>query len=242
MCRVRRSRRGMDAAMGKPYLPAMSRETLGLSETLLEYLREASLREPDVLRELREETARRSDAQMQIAPEQGQFMALLLRLIGARRTIEVGVYTGYSALAAALALPDDGYILACDIDPDVTETARRYWNRAGVADRIDLHVGPALRTLDEEVRAGNLGRYDFAFIDADKGGYIDYYERCLALLRQGGLIAVDNTLWGGRVADADVDDEDTRAIRAFNEHVGGDDRVDLSLVPIADGLTLARKR
>lgn len=220
----------------------MSRETLGLSETLLEYLRAVSLREPEVLRALREETAQRSDAQMQIAPEQGQLMALLLGLIGARRTIEVGVYTGYSALATALALPPGGHVLACDIDPDVTDTARRHWSRAGVADRIDLRLGPALETLDAEVRAGHLGRYDFAFIDADKGGYIDYYERCLALLRPGGLIAVDNTLWGGRVADADADDEDTRAIRAFNEHAAGDDRVDLSLVPIADGLTLLRKR
>lgn len=220
----------------------MSRETLGLSETLLEYLRAVSLREPAVLAELREETATRGDAQMQIAPEQGQLMALLLRLIGARHTIEIGVYTGYSALVTALALPADGYVLACDIDPDTTETARRYWSRAGVADRIDLRLVPALQTLDGEVRAGSLGRYDFAFIDADKGGYIDYYERCLALLRPGGLIAVDNTLWSGRVADADAGDEDTRAIRAFNEHVAGDERVDLSLVPIADGLTLARKR
>lgn len=220
----------------------MSRETLGLPDELRSYLRAVSLREPEVLQALREETAERGDAQMQIAPEQGQLMALLLRLIGARCTIEVGVYTGYSALVTALALPANGYVLACDIDPDATETARRYWNRARVADRIDLRLGPALETLDAEVRAGHLGRYDFAFIDADKGGYIDYYERCLALLRAGGLIAVDNTLWGGRVADADVDDEDTRAIRAFNEHVAGDERVDLSLVPIADGLTLARKR
>jgi predicted O-methyltransferase YrrM len=220
----------------------MSRETLGLSGELLHYLRAVSLREPGVLRELREETARRSDANMQIAPEQGQFMALLLRLIEARCTIEIGVYTGYSALVAALALPAGGYVLACDSNADTAETARRYWNRAGVADRIDLRLAPALETLDAEVRAGYLGRYDFAFIDADKGGYIDYYERCLALLRPGGLIAADNVLWHGRVADADADDEDTRAIRAFNEHVAGDDRVDLSLVPIADGLTLARKR
>ena len=220
----------------------MTTETLGLPESVLAYLREVSLREPALLRELRAETAKRADARMQIAPEQGQFLALLLHLIGARRTIEVGVYTGYSALATALALPADGYVLACDIDPDATDTARRYWRRAAVADRIDLRLAPALETLDAEVRAGNLGRYDFAFIDADKGGYIDYYERCLALLRPGGLIAVDNTLWHGRVADPDDTGDDTLAIRAFNDHVAGDERGDLSLVPIADGVTLARKR
>lgn len=220
----------------------MTKETLGLPEDVQAYLRAVSLREPPVLAALREETSRRSDSRMQIAPEQGQLMALLLRLLGARRTIEIGVYTGYSTLVTALALPPGGYVLACDIDPDATATARQYWNRAEVADRVDLRLAPALETLDAEIRAGNLGRYDFAFIDADKGGYVDYYERCLALLRPGGLIAVDNTLWGGRVADDDADDEDTRAIRAFNEHVAGDGRVDLSLVPIADGLTLARKR
>ncbi|MES1942753.1 O-methyltransferase family protein [Salinisphaera sp. PC39] len=220
----------------------MTTETLGLPETVLTYLRDVSLREPDLLRELRAETAKRADARMQIAPEQGQFLALLLQLIGARRTIEVGVYTGYSALVTALALPADGYVLACDIDPDTTDTAQRYWRRAAVADRIDLRLAPALETLDAEVRAGNLGRYDFAFIDADKGGYVDYYERCLALLRPGGLIAVDNTLWHGRVADPDDTDDDTLAIRAFNDHAAGDERVDLSLVPIADGVTLARKR
>lgn len=220
----------------------MTTETLGLTETVQAYLREVSLREPALLCELRAETAKRADARMQIAPEQGQFLALLLHLIGARRTIEVGVYTGYSALATALALPADGYVLACDIDPDTTDTAQRYWRRAAVADRIDLRLAPALETLDAEVRAGNLGRYDFAFIDADKGGYIDYYERCLALLRPGGLIVADNTLWHGRVADPDDTDDDTLAIRAFNDHVAGDERVDLSLVPIADGVTLARKR
>lgn len=220
----------------------MSTRTLGLSEDLQRYLHAVSLREPPLLQSLREETAIRSDARMQIAPEQGQFMALLLKLMAARRTIEIGVYTGYSALSTALALPPGGYVLACDIDPDATDIAQRYWRRAGVADRIDLRLAPALETLDAEVRAGSLGSYDFAFIDADKEGYPAYFERCLALLRPGGLIAVDNTLWNGRVVEADVADDDTVAIRGFNERLLGDDRVDLSLVPIADGLTLARKR
>jgi len=198
----------------------MTKRTISIDDNLYQYLTDVSLSESAVLRELRETTAERSDANMQIAPEQGQFMALLVRLMGARWTIEVGVYTGYSALCVAEALPPGSQVLACDTDEDATATARHYWGRAGVADRIDLRLAPALETLDAEVRAGHAGRYDFAFIDADKGGYIDYYERCLALLRPGGLIAVDNVLWGGRV----------------------DERVDLSLVPIADGLTLARKR
>lgn len=220
----------------------MSNKSIGLDNALHGYLLEHSLREPPLAAELRHETAQRSDANMQIAPEQGQFMALLWQLIGARTGIEIGVYTGYSALCSALALPPDGRLLACDTNADTAETARGYWARAGVADRIDLRIGPAMETLDAEVRAGHLGAYDFAFIDADKSGYIDYYERCLALLRPGGLVAADNTLWSGRVADAADDSEATNAIRRFNDHVAADDRVDVSLVPIADGLALARKR
>jgi predicted O-methyltransferase YrrM len=179
---------------------------------------------------------------MQIAPEQGQFMQLLIRLLGARRCIEIGVYTGYSSLCTALALPEDGYLLACDVDENWTAVARRYWAQAGVAHRIELKLAPALDTLDAELTAGRAGSYDFAFIDADKSNYRHYYERCLQLLRAGGLIAVDNVLWGGRVADPANTERDTEAIRAFNAFVHADARVDLSLVPIADGLTLCRKR
>jgi predicted O-methyltransferase YrrM len=206
------------------------------------YYNRVAVREPPLLARLREETARLPAAQMQIAAEEGQFLDLLIRLSGARRCVEVGVFTGYSSLVTALALPADGQLLACDINPTTTAIARRYWAEAGVADRIRLELAPALQTLDAELAAGGAGRYDFAFIDADKSGYIDYYERCLRLLRQGGLIAIDNTLWSGSVADPRERDPDTQAIRAFNEHVRADQRVDFCLVPIADGVTLARKR
>lgn len=220
----------------------MSNKSFSLSAPLYRYLCEVSLREPTLLRQLREDTAQREDANMQIAPEQGQFMAMLLRLMQARQVIEVGVYTGYSSLIMAQALPGDGRILACDIDPETTEIARQAWVRARVADKIDLQLAPALETLDKEIAAGHAGRYDFAFIDADKTNYANYYERCLALLRPGGLIAVDNTLWAGRVLDADSDDEDTLAIQAFNQQVADDARVEISLLPLADGLTLLHKR
>jgi predicted O-methyltransferase YrrM len=220
----------------------MSNKTLGLSDALQAYLAQVSLREPPLLARLREETARDPMARMQIAPEQGQFMQLLIRLLGALRCIEIGVYTGYSSLCTALALPEDGYLLACDVDENWTAVARRYWAQAGVAHRIELKLAPALDTLDAELTAGRAGSYDFAFIDADKSNYRHYYERCLQLLRAGGLIAVDNVLWGGRVADPANTERDTEAIRAFNAFVHADARVDLSLVPIADGLTLCRKR
>jgi caffeoyl-CoA O-methyltransferase len=220
----------------------MSNKTLGLSDALQTYLARASLREPPLLARLREETARDPLARMQIAPEQGQFMQLLIRLIGARRCIEVGVYTGYSSLCTALALPDDGYLLACDVDEKWTAVARRYWAEAGVANKIELKLAPALDTLEAEIEAGRAGSYDFAFIDADKDNYLNYYDRCLQLLRAGGLIAVDNVLWSGRVADPRNQEADTKAIRAFNALVQKDERVDLSLVPIADGLSLLRKR
>ncbi len=215
---------------------------LGLSEELYGYILSASLREADVLRRLREETAEMPLAVMQIAPEQGQFMALIVELIGAKRTLEVGVFTGYSCLAVALALPDDGHITACDVSEEWTAIARRYWQEAGVADKIDLRLAPAIETLDALLADGQAGSYDFAFIDAEKTEYADYYERVLQLLREGGLVAVDNVLWNGAVADPADDKEDTNAIRAFNEKLHGDDRVSLSLLPLADGLTLARKR
>ncbi len=220
----------------------MSRTTLGLDARLNDYFLKVSLREADILRRLREETAATPEAQMQIAPEQGQFMALLVELIGARRTIEVGVFTGYSSLAVALALPADGHIVACDVSEAWTAIARRYWAEAGVAHKIELRLAPALETLDSLIAAGEAGTYDFAFIDAEKTEYADYYERLLRLLRPGGLVAVDNVLWSGSVADPERNDDETNAIRAFNEKLKGDERVTLSMVPIADGLTLARKR
>lgn len=220
----------------------MSRETIGLDERLLGYLRSVSLREPDVARRLREETGEREDAQMQIAPEQGQMMALLVRLIEAERTLEIGTFTGYSALVVALALPEDGRVVACDLNPETGAIARRWWEEAGVGEKIDLRIGPAVETLDAMLEAGERGSFDFAFIDADKSGYPDYWERCLRLVRQGGLIAVDNVLRRGTVADPEDDDPVTEAVRAFNRHVHADERVDLAVVPIADGVTLARVR
>lgn len=220
----------------------MSNKTLGLSDTLSAYLLRVSLREPPLLAQLREETSRDPMARMQIAPEQGQFMQLLLKLMGARRCIEVGVFTGYSSLCTALVLPEDGYLLACDVDENWTATARRYWAEAGVADKIELRIAPALDTLDAELKAGRGSSYDFAFIDADKSNYLNYYECCLQLLRPGGLIAVDNVLWSGRVAEPENRERDTEAIRTFNTFVQADARVDMSLVPVADGLMLCRKR
>jgi caffeoyl-CoA O-methyltransferase len=179
---------------------------------------------------------------MQIAPEQGQFMALLAQLLGAKKTLEIGVFTGYSSLCVALALPPEGKIVACDVSEEYTATARRYWEVAGVAGKIDLRIAPALQTLDQLLAACEAGTFDFAFIDADKDNYDGYFELSLQLVRTGGLIAIDNVLWGGRVADPQVQDSSTQAIRAFNEKLHRDQRVTLSLVPIADGLTLALKR
>ncbi|ORE87530.1 O-methyltransferase family protein [Oceanococcus atlanticus] len=220
----------------------MTNRSFSLSQGLYDYLLSVSLRDHEVLRDLRAETASNPMARMQIAPEQGQLMALLVRVGGFRRCIEVGVFTGYSSLSVAQALPDDGYLLACDIRQDWTDIARRYWQRAGVDHKIDLQIAPALETLTQRLDAGEAETYDFAFIDADKRGYIDYYEACLQLLRPGGLIAVDNTLWSGRVIDPQDQENGTKAIRAFNLHVAADKRIELSLVPIADGLTLCRKR
>jgi predicted O-methyltransferase YrrM len=220
----------------------LASRTIDIDDRLYDYLIAHSVRDVPVLAELRAETAKHPKAGMQISPEQGQFMALLVELIGAKRTIEVGTFTGYSALVVALALPAEGRVIACDVSEEFTAMARRYWAKAGVANKIDLRLAPASETLDKLLAAGEAGRFDFAFIDADKGNYVGYYERCLKLVRAGGLIAVDNVLWGGKVADPAVDDEDTRAIRALNDQLKSDERVGLSMVPIGDGLTLARKR
>jgi predicted O-methyltransferase YrrM len=220
----------------------MANQTLGLDRNLYEYFHSVSLREPEILTQLRQETAKHPMAVMQIAPEQGQFMALLVQLMGAKKTLEVGVFTGYSTLAVALALPSDGKIVACDINEEYTAIARRYWEKAGIADKIDLHLAPAVETLDELIAQGQANTFDFAFIDADKSNYDNYYERTLQLVRLGGLIAIDNVLWGGKVAAPDVKDNRTQVIRRLNQKIHRDDRVTMSLVPIADGLTLALKR
>jgi predicted O-methyltransferase YrrM len=220
----------------------MSRRSISLTDSLYDYLLSVSLREPDLLRRLREETAADPAARMQISPEQGQFMALLARLMGARRCLEIGVFTGYSSLALALALPDDGRIVACDVSERWTAVARRYWDAAGVARKIELRLATAMETLERLLGSGAAGTFDFAFIDADKENYVGYYERVLELLRPGGLIVVDNTLWSGRVADPENAEAGTVALRHFNEHLHRDERVDLSLVPVGDGLTLALKR
>ena len=213
-----------------------------LPEKLHEYLLSVSLREPPILARLREETASLPNAIMQISPDQGQFMALLAQLMGARRTLEVGVFTGYSSLAVALALPAGGSMVVCDINEEYTTIARRYWKAAGVDHMIDLRLRPALETLHELLANGEAGRFDFAFIDADKGNYNGYYECALELIRPGGLIAVDNVLWSGKVADPENMEPDTLALRSFNQKLLADSRVALSMVPIGDGLTLALKR
>ncbi|MDH4228122.1 MAG: class I SAM-dependent methyltransferase [Nitrospirota bacterium] len=224
----------------------MTRRTLGLPGALYQYLLDVSLREPESLRLLREETRHHLDARMQIAPEQGQFMALLVRLLGVRKALEIGVFTGYSAAAVALALPPDGTLVAVDSDAATAEIARRHWRAIGVDRghdlRIDLRIGDAPGILDGLLAESGPGSFDFAFIDADKVNYPVYFEQCLRLVRTGGLICVDNVLWSGRVADAAKHDATTEALRRFNRQVHTDSRVDLSLVPIADGLTLARKR
>jgi predicted O-methyltransferase YrrM len=210
-----------------PFLPA----------NIAKYILEHSVREPEILRELRAATASVPYSGMQIGADQGQFMALLVQAIGARNCLEIGTYTGYSALAVALALPEDGRILCCDISEEWTAIARRFWEKAGVVHKISLKLAPALETLKDL-----KGPYDFVFIDADKGNYANYYERCLELVRRGGIIAIDNTLWSGWVADAKRRDDDTRALRAFNDKLHRDERVALSMIPLGDGVTLALKR
>ena len=220
----------------------MSRQSLGLSDDLHEYVLSVSLRESEVMRRLREETADHPEAQMQIAPEQAQFLQFLVQLIGARRTLEIGVFTGYSALAVAEVLPSNGEIVACDISEEYTQVARRYWAEAGVDDRTDLRIAPAEETLSVLLDEGQAGSFDFAFIDADKESYDTYYEQSLTLLRPGGVIALDNMFRGGRVADPAPDDESVQAIRELNEKLHADERIDLTVLPLADGVTLAMKR
>ncbi|MDX2239058.1 MAG: class I SAM-dependent methyltransferase [Leptolyngbyaceae cyanobacterium bins.302] len=220
----------------------MTNKNLGLNDRLYSYLLSVSLREPEVLAELRQETANHSMSQMQIAPEQGQFMALLVQLMGAQKTLEVGVFTGYSALVVALALPPDGKVIACDVSEDYTAIARQYWHKAGVSHKIDLRIAPAIETLDALIASGHINTFDFAFIDADKSSYDKYYEQALELIRPGGLIAIDNVLWSGDVADSTVTDNRTEKIRALNRKLHQDDRILLSLLPVADGLTLAIKK
>ena len=219
----------------------MSRH-FSFDEPIYKYLVKTSVRETDVARRLREETQQLPMAQMQIGPDQGQFLQLLVQLIQAKKTLEVGVFTGYSSLWVAAALPDDGKIVACDVSEEYTAVARRYWKEAGVDHKIDLRLRPALETLDELLAQGGASHFDFAFIDADKSNYDNYYERALKLIRTGGLIAVDNTIWSGRVADPNESDTDTVAIRKLNEKLHRDERVALSMLTVGDGLTLAMKR
>ena len=209
---------------------------------LYPYLFENSVREDPLLTRLREETAKDEMARMQIAPEQGQFMALILKLMNAKRVIEIGTFTGYSSLVMAAALPDDGHIVCCDIDEHWTAIAKRYWQEAGLQHKLDLRLAPALETLTSLLESDGAESFDAAFLDADKANYDTYYERCLELIKPGGLIMLDNVLWSGRVIDDSVQDEDTVSLRAINAKLKQDERIDVSMLPLADGLTLARKR
>ena len=200
------------------------------------------MREPAVLKELREETKKLTGAIMQISPEQGQFMALLVELLHAKKTLDVGTFTGYSALVVALALPQDGKVISCDVNPETTKVARTFWERAGVIDKIDLRLAPALQTLEDLLAHNEAGTFDFIFIDADKNNYIHYYEKALMLLRTGGLVAIDNVLWDGKVAEVPHEDATTKTIHALNELIHQDNRVSISMLPVGDGLTLARKK
>ncbi|MCI0506284.1 MAG: class I SAM-dependent methyltransferase [Gammaproteobacteria bacterium] len=220
----------------------MGKNTLNLNGGLYEYLLSVSLRDDPLQKKLREATDKLEWGIMQISADQAQFMFLMLKLINARQVIEIGTFTGYSALVMARALPEDGRIIACDIHEDWTNTGKQYWEQAGVAHKIELRLAPALETLAQLVKDGHSARFDAAFIDADKGNMLNYYEYCLKLIRPGGLIMIDNVLWGGSVADRNINDDDTNAIRATNRFVYQDERVDISMVPVGDGLTLARKR
>ena len=219
----------------------MKRKTINITDQLYDYLLSVSLKETELQRDLRAETAKQPQAIMQVGPDQGQLMAMLIRLMHAKKIIEIGVFTGYSSLCMAMALPDDGHIVACDINKEYTDIARQYWRKAGVADKIELVLAPAIRTLDKLLAQGEQGTYDFVFIDADKPEYPDYYERSLQLIRKGGLIAIDNVLWYGKPADPVEKDKDTLAIRKFNQKLYQDSRVMISMLTIADGLTLALK-
>jgi len=220
----------------------MDEKNFTLSDELLEYMLSVSLREPELLRKLREETASKPGAQQQIVPEQGQLMAFLIQLIGAKKTLEVGVFTGYSALSVAIALPPDGRVIACDINPETTAIARRYWEAAGVDGKITLKLAPALLTMNDLLASGEAGTFDFVFIDADRINYDIYYERSLELLRPKGLLMIDNVLWYGRVLDGETMDAETVEIDRLNRKLRDDDRIILSLLPMSDGITLVMKK
>ena len=221
----------------------MSNQSIQLTDKLHQYLLDNSLHEPEILAKLRQQTAKHPLTDMQISPEQGQLMGLLVKLIGAKICLEIGVFTGYSSLVVALNLPDDGRIVACDVSLEFTAIAQQYWQAAGVSHKIDLQIAPALKTLDLLIDNGETGTFDFAFIDADKNNYAAYYDRCFQLVRSGGLILVDNVLWYGRVADPTMDrDKRTQAIKKINQQIHQDDRVQISMIPIGDGLTIVRKK
>lgn len=219
----------------------MSTHTLNLSDSLYTYLQSNSLREPEILTQLRQETRHHPMGNMQISPEQGQLMSLLVQGLKAEKALEIGVFTGYSSLVVALALPPQGRLVACDINEDYTSIARSYWQKAGVNHKIDLRIAPALETLNQLLQEGQAETFDFAFIDADKSNYDNYYEKVLQLVRVGGLIAIDNVLWSGQVADPNITDNRTEKIRALNQKIHQDPRVTISMIPIGDGLTLALK-
>jgi len=220
----------------------MATRTLSMTDGLHAYLVANTLQETEAQTRLRDETALLSNSGMQISPEQGQFMTFLIKTLGVKKALEVGVFTGYSSLSVAQALPDDGQLIACDVSEEFTSVARRYWQDAGVAAKIELRLAPAVETLEKLLAEGHTGTFDFAFIDADKPNYDAYYEAALQLVRAGGVIGIDNTLWAGRVADPENTDESTEVIRALTAKIHGDARVDSCLLPIGDGLTLVRKR
>jgi predicted O-methyltransferase YrrM len=220
----------------------MANQTLGFDQQFYSYYQSICVRESPILAQLRQETASQPMAVMQIAPEQGQFMAFLVQAIGAKKTLEVGVFTGYSSLVVALALPPQGKVIACDVSEEYTSIARRYWQEAGVDHKIDLRIAPAVETLDQLIAEGESNSFDFVFIDADKSNYDRYYEQALQLVRTGGIIAIDNVFWSGRVADADTTDNRTKIIRSLNAKIQQDERVNISVIPIGDGLTLVMKR
>ena len=219
----------------------MSSDTIVLDQKLREYLLNVSVKEPKVLKSLRKETAALDEFQMQISPEQGSFLSFLVGVLNAKHTLDIGVFTGYSSLVVALQLPKNGYVTACDTSIEWTNIAKKYWKMAEVENKIDLHIAPAIETLDKLISKGSVGLYDFSFIDADKINYQHYFEKSLALVRKGGIIAIDNVLWGGRVLDNSDMEPATKAIREFNVNLNQDKRVSISMIPIGDGLTLARK-
>ena len=228
-----------------------------IPENLKSYVAENWVHEPDLLRQLREETAKMPQAGMQIGPDQGVLMGMLTRLVGAKRCVEVGVFTGYSSISVALALPEDGQIIACDVSEEFTSVARRYWKLAGVDHKIQLNLAPAVETQDRLlghapqqfalvgdrlIAEDGLGSFDMAFIDADKPNYAHYYERVLQLLKPNGLLLIDNVLWSGKVAEPEASDPDTNALRELNQMIHNDDRVEACLIPIGDGVTIVRKK